>query len=123
MNKQETDSIFEVVTTPEDQKKMRSEGVSEAEIPPVGIRRYRPSRFRVDPRDAKIKISMYLDGDVLEYFRKRADQPNAAPYQTQINSELRKIMENGSGSAASVENDMLNNERFLKALKKKLETV
>lgn len=123
MKKQETDLIFEAVTTAENQERMRADGVSEDDIPPVGVRRYRPSRFRVEPRDAKVKISMYLDGDILEYFRKRAEQPNAAPYQTQINNELRKIMENGPGKTASIEDDILNNEKFLKALKRKLETV
>jgi hypothetical protein len=35
---------------------------------------------------------MYVDGDVLEYFKRRAAQPHAAPYQTQINNELYAIM-------------------------------
>jgi hypothetical protein len=59
----------------------------------------------------------------LEYFKKRAEQPNAAPYQTQINSELRKVMENGSTETASVEREILNDKKFLKALKKKLQSV
>lgn len=123
MKKQETNSMFEVAATAEDQEKMRSEGVSENEIPPVGVRRYRRSRFHLKPRDAKVKISLYIDGDILEYFRKRAESIDAAPYQTQINNELRKIMENDSDNAASLENDILNNEEFLRALKEKLETV
>ncbi len=123
MKKQETDLIFEARTTAEDQEKMRSDGVPEAEIPQVGVRRYRPSRFRVEPSDAKVKISMYLDGDVLEYFRKRAEQPNAAPYQTQINNELRKVMENGPTDTTRFERDILNDKKFLKKLKEKLGTV
>jgi uncharacterized protein (DUF4415 family) len=66
---------------------------------------------------------MCLDADILEYFRKRAEPPHAAPYQTQINNELRKIMETDSQEKASVENGLLNNEEFLRALKEKLETV
>ncbi|MBX3243088.1 MAG: BrnA antitoxin family protein [Acidobacteria bacterium] len=69
----------------------------------------------------KVKVSIYLDEDVVSYFRNRAERPNAAPYQTQINNELRKVMENGD--TATTENDILNNKTFLKALKKKLETV
>lgn len=76
-----------------------------------------------DLKNCKVKISMYIDADILEYFRSRAEQPNAAPYQTQINSELRKIMETGSAETASVEKNILNNEKFLKALKEKLEMV
>jgi uncharacterized protein (DUF4415 family) len=76
-----------------------------------------------DLRNCKIKITAYLDADVLEYFKKRAEQPNAAPYQTQINNELRKIMENGSSETPKVERDILNDKKFLKTLKRKLETV
>ncbi len=71
----------------------------------------------------KVKITIYLDGDVVDHFRHRAEQPNAAPYQTQINSELRKVMENGSTDSKLVERDILNDKKFLKALKKRLETV
>jgi len=120
MKMQETDSMFEATTTVEDQQKMRSKGVSEDEIPPVGVRRYRRSRFHIKPRDAKVKISLYIDGDILEYFRKRAEPPQAAPYQTQINNELRKIMETDVQENGSLENDILNNEEFLRALKEKL---
>ncbi len=73
--------------------------------------------------NCKVKISMYLDADVVEYFRNRAEPPHAAPYQTQINNELRRIMENNSADAASKLNDILNNEEFLRALKEKLATV
>ncbi len=123
MKKQETDLIFEAATTAEDQEKLRSEGVSEDELPPVGVRRYRRSRFHVKPRDAKVKVSLYIDGDILEYFRKRAEPPHAAPYQTQINNELRRVMKNDSSDEAGKLNDILNNEEFLRALKEKLATV
>ena len=74
-------------------------------------------------KNCKVKVSMYIDADVLEYFRARAEQPNAAPYQTQINNELRNIMENGSPDTLRIERDLLNDKKFLKALKKKLEAV
>lgn len=91
---------------------------------PVGKHKFRRSRWAERIKNAKkIKVSIYLDGDVVEHFRDRAERPNAAPYQTQINNELRKVMENGSGDVKSVETDMLNNETFLRALKEKLETV
>jgi len=93
-----------------------------------GMKRLPRGSFRAkpgatDPKNCKVKITTYLDADVLEYFRKRAERPNAAPYQTQINNELRKVMESGSSETATVELDILNNKKFLKALKKKLETV
>jgi uncharacterized protein (DUF4415 family) len=76
-----------------------------------------------DQKNCKVRITMYLDADVLEYFKKRAEQPNAAPYQTQINNELRKIMESNPGEVAAIERDILNNKEFLLALKEKLETI
>jgi uncharacterized protein (DUF4415 family) len=73
--------------------------------------------------NCKVKISLYLDADILEYFKKRAEPADAAPYQTQINNELRRVMKNDSSQTQSIENDILNNEEFLRALKAKLETV
>jgi len=74
-------------------------------------------------KNCKVKISLYIDAYILEYFRARAEKEHAAPYQTQINNELRRVMENDSREAQSVENDILNNEEFLRALKEKLETI
>ncbi|HLM03476.1 MAG TPA: BrnA antitoxin family protein [Pyrinomonadaceae bacterium] len=88
---------------------------------PRGSFKAKPNATKLE--NCKVKISLYVDGDVLEYFKKRAEQPNAAPYQTQINNELRRAMENDSRETASIENDILNNEEFLRALKEKLETV
>lgn len=84
---------------------------------------FKPKKGATDLENCKVKISMYLDADILQYFRVRAESPNAAPYQTQINNELRRVMENDSREVQSVENDILNNEEFLRALKEKLETV
>ena len=90
----------------------------------VGKHTFRHSRWAEKIKNSKkIKVSIYLDDDVVNYFRSRAEQPNAAPYQTQINNELRKIMENGSAETSKVERDILNDKNFLKALKKKLEAV
>ncbi len=91
------------------------------------MRRLPRGSFKVKPgetdlKNCKVKITTYIDADILEFFKNRAGQPNAAPYQTQINNELRKIMENGSATASNL-NDLLKNKKFLKALKEKLEAV
>jgi uncharacterized protein (DUF4415 family) len=106
-----------------DRKKLTDEEKLDAEL--AKMKRLPRGRFKTkpgetDPRNCKVKVTMYIDADVLEYFKNRAEQPNAAPYQTQINNELRKVMERGSEAA---ENNILNDTKFLKALKKKLETV
>ncbi len=71
----------------------------------------------------KVRVSIYWDEVVVEHFRSRAESPDSAPYQTQINNELRRVMENDSQEVQSIENDILNNEEFLRALKEKLETI
>lgn len=88
---------------------------------PRGSFRAKPGA--TDLKNCKVKITTYLDADVLEYFKQRAEQPNAAPYQTQINNELRKVMESGSTNAKTVERDILKDKKFLRELKKKLESV
>ena len=88
---------------------------------PRGSFKAKPNAAKLE--NCKVKISLYLDGDVLEYFKQRAKSSHAAPYQTQINNELRRVMENNSPDAASLEKDILNNEGFLRALKEKLATV
>lgn len=119
-----TDKELTYTVTEEEYRAELAEGFTEDEVMKPGIYKVRRSPWAEKLRNAKkIKVSIYLDGEVVDYFRLRAEQSNAAPYQTQINSELRKIMENGSGDAASVEDDILNNQKFLKALKEKLETV
>ena len=84
---------------------------------------FKAKRGATNLENCKVKISMYLDADILQYFRARAESPDAAPYQTQINNELRRVMENDSRETANIEKDILNNEEFLRALKEKLATV
>ncbi len=114
--------------TEEEYREELASGLTEDEVMKPGTYKVIRSRFRPKPgetdlQNCKVKVSMYVDADVLKYFKERAEQPNAAPYQTQINSELRRVMENGSVETASVDRDILNDKKFLKALKKKLEIV
>ncbi len=88
---------------------------------PRGSFKAKPNATKLE--NCKVKISLYIDGDILEYFRQRAEPPHAAPYQTQINNELRRIMENDAQENENLEKDILNNEAFLRALKEKLAMV
>ena len=89
----------------------------------VGNHTFRRSRFINKQKDSKTKISLYIDSDILQYFRARAESPDAAPYQTQINNELRRIMEADSNGTAKLAPNVLEDMEFLRALKEKLETV
>lgn len=75
--------------------------------------------------NAKVQITMKIDLDVLNYFKERASEPNSAPYQTQINNELRAIMESekAKGKNKKAKNEfesLLGNKKFIKALAKEV---
>ena len=119
-----TDKKMTVKVTEKEYRDELAKGFTDDEV-------LKPGKYKVErspwaeklKKARKIKVSIYLDSDVVHYFQIRAGQPNAAPYQTQINGELRRIMENDSPDAAGIENDILNNKEFLRALKEKLETI
>jgi uncharacterized protein (DUF4415 family) len=75
---------------------------------------------------SKVKISILLDADVLAYFRARAEQPHAAPYQTQINQELRQLMERdhrqpAKSAAAGNYASLLDDPAFIAAVAERVE--
>jgi len=47
-----------------------------------------------DNSPAQIAVNLMLDKDVVDFFQKAAAQPNALPYQVQINKMLREIINN-----------------------------
>lgn len=47
----------------------------------------------LDPRNIKVDVSIKLDGDIVEYFKKQSQMPGALPYQVQINQALREAMD------------------------------
>lgn len=114
---------FEFEMTRKEYDKGLAKGWDADDMLSVGKHTFRHSRWPEKLKGKKVKVSIYLDDEVVQFFRKRAEEPNAAPYQTQINNELRKVMENGSVGITNVERDILNDKEFLKALKKRLETV
>ena len=69
-----------------------------------------------NPKTAKVKISMYLDQDILNFFRARAAEPHAAPYQTQINQALREFMERSASTATIRRAALLEDEEFIVAV-------
>ncbi|MDX2029889.1 MAG: BrnA antitoxin family protein [Blastocatellia bacterium] len=73
----------------------------------------------------KVRISINLDLDVLEYFKQRAEAPNAAPYQTQINRMLREIMEKErrrkGGKISTQAEELLSDQGFIEAVARKIE--
>jgi uncharacterized protein (DUF4415 family) len=83
-----------------------------------GLRRI-PRRHLTEPgeatlKDAKVRVTIYLDADVLAYFKNRATKANAARYQTQINNELRAVLERDHNADQYA--DLVNDERFIESV-------
>jgi uncharacterized protein (DUF4415 family) len=58
----------------------------------------------LEPRNTKVRVSIYLDLDVLDFFKALAAEPQALPYQTQINAALRNIVESAAGKGDPASN-------------------
>ncbi len=69
-----------------------------------------------DPRNMKVRVTMYLDADIVEHFKTLAAAPDAAGYQTLINHTLRQAMESGQGEAGGDFSGLLDNSRFIQAV-------
>ncbi len=82
------------------------------------------ARWNILPRGVrKVRVNMWLDNDVVAEFKARAEQPNTAPYQTQINQTLREALgKTGKPAQAQVLPTIaaLDNPQFLKGLAEKI---
>lgn len=70
-----------------------------------------------EPRNTKVRISILLDLDVLNFFKERASKAGALAYQTQINQILRAHVE-GKGSLDA--NTLAQDDRFISAVAKRV---
>ena len=75
-----------------------------------------------EPHNIKVRTNIHLDLDVLNFFKSRAGAPGALPYQTQINAELRKIMEGRYSEDVDVAK-LAGNEKLIQALAERLRSV
>lgn len=55
-----------------------------------------------DETPTQMECVLLLDKEVVEFFQKAAAQPNALPYQAQINQLLREIIKNAPRTADTV---------------------
>ena len=81
-------------------------------------RRHRATAAEVSPQNCKVRVTMYLDADIVEHFKARAAQPDAAAYQTQINSALRSLLQSESEQGGYER--LVMDERFISAVAKRL---
>jgi uncharacterized protein (DUF4415 family) len=127
MKKQEinpTTKIIEVEYTEQDINGVRQKGVSEDELSCVGLHKFRRSRFATKRSEQKIKVTIMLDADVLDFYKEQAAKHGNLPYQIQINRALRKAMEKAKQPQSEVVTmEILENPEFFSALANKLKKV
>lgn len=70
-----------------------------------------------ESRNTKVRISILVDLDVLNFFKERASKAGALAYQTQINRVLRAHME---GKEQPDANALAQDDRFIKAVAKRV---
>jgi uncharacterized protein (DUF4415 family) len=87
---------------------------------PKAIRNLRGSGKKVQLRDCKSRITIYLDADIVEHFKQQSDE-NGKGYQTLINDALRNLVDNEN--AVGKFDEILEDKEFLSKLKTELETV
>lgn len=68
-------------------------------------------------RNTKVRISILIDLDVLNFFKEKASEPGAPAYQTQINQVLRAQMEGKEPVDIST---LAKNDRFIRAVAKRV---
>ena len=118
-----------VEVSQEQYEKQIAEGLSEDEVLKAGKHRFKRGGFRerhpnFNVKSSKTRINICIDSDILEHFRQRAESPHTAPYQTQINNELRAVMErdlaNEKAVADATAKKLLEDDEFITALSEKL---
>lgn len=97
-----------LITSPE-AKALGWKRISEDELPSA-VRKHR----QVLKRREKQRISINLDSDIIEYFKKAS---GGSGYQTMINDALRELISSGNKDIAI---SLLENPAFIDGLKEKL---
>ncbi len=77
-----------------------------------------------DLRNVKVAIHIKLDADIVEFFKARAAEPDAAPYQTQINNALREVIQDRAGQTPerlidAVAGRLLRDPAFIRSVRGK----
>jgi uncharacterized protein (DUF4415 family) len=93
-------------------------------VPVPKAQRHDAKPGETDLQNVKVAIHIKLDADVIEFFKARASEPNAAPYQTQINSALREFIEDRPAQAPehlveAVAGRLLRDSTFIQSVRGK----
>jgi uncharacterized protein (DUF4415 family) len=101
---------------------MRTKSKRPSELDPKRFKRLSRGAFlaqagETEARNTKVRISILIDLDVLNFFKERASKAGAPAYQTQINHVLRTEME---GKEAVEAKTLAQDDRFIRAVAKRV---
>lgn len=72
-------------------------------------------------KQAKVRITISLDQDIVNYFKQSANSAGSLPYQTQINRVLRKAIENDQqDDIETVKLELLKDADFIRAITRQI---
>jgi len=72
-----------------------------------------PGLEESDERQPKVRITIALDKDIVDYFKAKAEKPGTLPYQTQINQALRQAIQS---KTEGVKDALLKDPDFIRAV-------
>jgi uncharacterized protein (DUF4415 family) len=101
---------------------MRAKTKQPSGLDPKKFKRLPRGAFLAKPgeteaRNTKVRISILIDLDVLNFFKERATKAGAPAYQTQINQVLRGQMEGKESTEAKA---LAQDDRFIRAVAKRV---
>lgn len=70
------------------------------------------------PEQAKVRVTIALDRDIVEHFKEAATQRGALPYQTQINQALRQAI--AQPPAQALKSELLKDKDFIRTLAREI---
>ena len=101
---------------------MRTKSKQTSKLDPKRFKRLPRGTFvakagETEARNTKVRISILIDLDVLNFFKERAAKAGAAAYQTQINQVLRAQLE---GKEVADAKTLAQDDRFIRAVAKRV---
>lgn len=98
--------------------KAKAERESTPTLESLRRRRIEP-KHRVTPGESKIRVTLWIDADVVREFKQQAETLGSPKYQTLMNAALRTAAFSESSSNGA----LINNDEFIAAVAKKVKAI
>jgi uncharacterized protein (DUF4415 family) len=85
-----------------------------------GFKERHPDFASTKKTPVKVRVNLYLDLDIVKYFKERAKSPDAAGYQTQINNALRSLINDSAVTSAEFAK-LIDSKEFIEAVAERVQ--